>query len=31
MYLKLRYTTANTELENEIWVGFISYALKQMF
>ena len=31
MYLKLRYPTANTELENEIWVGFISYTLKQKF
>ena len=31
MNLKLRYPTANIEPENEIWVGSISYALKQMF
>ena len=31
MYQKLRDTAANTEPGNKTYVGFVGYALKQMF
>ena len=31
MYLKLTYPTANIEPGNQTCIGFIDYALRQMF